>query len=135
MGHVAVAVPAGFAFASLGHHIVDAASLDKLLIELGVATDAVVHDHLGAHIFCHDGLSLGVGDKIGHMLHAVHRLETIFGHQTGVGHMTIVASGVSAMRRMTPRGVVGRHDMAVDTGGRIVGNIGMSPEQIHKQTP
>ena len=98
MGHVAVTIPAGFSIATFGHHIVDTASLDKLLVELGVATDAVVHNHLGAHIFCHDGLSLGVGDKISHMLHSVHRLKTIFGRQTGVGHMTIVASGVSAMR-------------------------------------
>lgn len=98
MGHVAVTIPAGFAFSAFGHHIVNASSLDKLLIELGVAADAVVHDHLGAHIFCHDGLSLGMGDKISHMFYSVHRLKTVFGHQTGVGHMTIVASGVSAMR-------------------------------------
>ncbi len=134
MGHVAVTVPTGFSFAAHGHHVVDAAGLDKLLVELGVASDAVVHDHLGTHVFRHDGLSLGVGDKIGHMLQAVHRLEAIFGHQTGVGHMAVVASGVSAMRRMAPRGVVGGHDMAVDAGGRIIGDIGMSPEQIHKQT-
>ena len=133
MGHVAVTVPAGFAFAALGHHIVNAASLDKLLIELGVATNAVVHDHLCAHVFCHDSLTLGMGDKISHMLHAIHRLETIFGHQTGVGHMAVVTSGISAMRRMAPRSIVGCHDVAIDTGGGVVGNIGMSPEQIHKQ--
>ena len=134
MGHVAVTVPASLAFATFGHHVVHAAGLDKLLVELRMATDAVVHDHLGTHVFSHDGLTFGVGDEIGHMFQAVHRLETILGHQVGVRHMAVVASGVSAMRRMTPRSVLGCHDMTVDAGGGVVSDISVSPEQIHEQS-
>ena len=93
MGHVAVAVPACLSLIFFGQHEVDAPGFHELLVELRMAADAIVHDYLGAGIFCHDGLSLAVSNEIGHVLHADHRLETIFHGEVLVRHMTIVASG------------------------------------------
>lgn len=101
---------------SLGLHIVNAAGLDKLGVELFVTAYAVVHDHLGTGILGHDGLPLGVGHEVGHMLHAVHALEGIVTDDVAVGYVTVVARGVTAMARMAPRGIIRTHDVAVDAG-------------------
>jgi hypothetical protein len=49
--------------------------LTNSVLSCGMTADAVVHDDLGAGVFCHDGLMLGVGDKVADVLHAVHALE------------------------------------------------------------
>lgn len=134
MGYVAVTVPAGHALAALGQHVVDAPRFDKLRVELCVTTDAVVHDYFRAGGLGTDGLMLGVGDKVSHMLHAINALEAIMSHYIAMGHVTIVARGVTPMRRMRPGSVVRGHDMAVDTSGRIVaGNIGVHSQQVEKE--
>jgi len=121
-----MAVPAGFAFACLGHHKVDASRFHKLLIELGVATDAVVHDDFGTHVFGHNGLTLAMRHEIGRVLQSVHCLEAIFGRKAGVGHMAIVARGVTSMTGVAPSGIVRGHDMAVDTGRRVIAQVSVS---------
>ena len=75
-----------------------------------------------------------VGHEISRMLETVHRLEAVFGRQAGVRHMAVVASRVASMRGMAPCGIVGRHDVAVDACRRIIGDIGVRPEQIHEQS-
>ena len=91
-----------------------------------MATDAVVHDDFGTGRLGADGLTLGAGDEIGHMLHAVDSLEAVVGHDVAVGHMAVVARGVATVRRPRPRGIVRGHDMTVDTGGGVVaGDIGV----------
>ena len=132
--HVAVTMPALDTLTALGHHVVDTARLDKLLVELRVATDAVVHDDLGAGILGHDGLTLAVGHEISGVLEAVHRLEAVFGCQAGVWYMAVVACRVTAMRGMAPCGIIWRHDVTVHAGRRVIGDIGMRPEQIHEQS-
>ena len=120
MGHIAVAVPASQSLSTLGHHVVDAPGLDKLLVELGVAADAVVHDDTCRSIFGHDGLPLGMGHEVGHVLHAVHPLEKILHGNVLVGHMAIVACRVAAMRGVRPSGIVGGHDVAVDASSGVI---------------
>ena len=115
-----MAVPTRMAFPALGLHIVDAACLDKLLVELFVTADAVVHDHLVRHRLRLNGLMLTVRDEVGYMLHAVKTFEAIVSQQIAVGHMAVVARRIASMRGVAPRGIVGRHDMTVDAGCRII---------------
>ena len=130
-----MAVPAHLTSLSLLLHVTHTARLYKLLIQLGVAAYAVVHHHLSCQRLGHWGLSLGMGHKIGRVLQSVHRLETIFQGEVLVGHMAVVTRGVSSVRGMAPRGIVRCHDVAVDAGRRVIAHeIGMRPEQIHKQS-
>ena len=101
-----MAVPAGLALAALSFHIVYASGLDKLLVELLVAADAVVHNDLVGHALCLDGLMLAVGDEISNMLHAVNTFEGIVCGDIVVGHMTVVTGHITTMGRMAPRGIV-----------------------------
>ena len=116
MGDVTMTVPTSLSLPLLCQHEIDASRLDKLLVELRMATDAIVHDDLRAGIFSHDGLPFGMGDEISHMLHAVHTLKSVFLEDILMGNMTVVAGGITPMRGMAPRGIIGCHDVAVDTG-------------------
>jgi len=139
MWHVAVTVPASLAFASLCQHVVDAAGLNKLLIELCMAADAVVHDDLGTGILGHDCLALAVCDKISHMFHSVHGLETILHDEILMWHVAVVTCGTirlvinTPMAGMAPRSIIRCHDMAVDTCGGVVAQVGMGTQQIEEQ--
>ena len=46
--HLTVTIPANLALADFGHHIIHFARIDHGRIEVGMAADAVVHDHLTA---------------------------------------------------------------------------------------
>lgn len=98
MGHIAVAIPAGFSLAFFRCLIVDLPGLYHGGIELGVTTYAVVHDDLCAGVFSHDGLSFAVRDEIGHMFHTVHPLEEIFVCDIVMWYMAIITCGVAGMR-------------------------------------
>ena len=63
-----MAVPAHLTSLSLLLHVTHTARLYKLLIQLGVAADTVVHHHLSRQRLGHRSLSLGVSHKIGRML-------------------------------------------------------------------
>lgn len=134
-----MAVPAGLSLILFCQHVVDAAGLYELLVELGMTADAVVHDYLCTGVLCHNGLVLSVGDEIGHMLHAIDGFETILHGKVLMGHMAVVASGAirlvvdASMTGMAPRGIVGCHDMAVDACGGVVAQIGVGTEQIEEQ--
>ena len=116
MWHVSVAIPAGLAISSLGHHVVDAACFHKLLIQLRVVANAVVHNHFGAAFLSRDGLPLAVGHKVSHMLHAIHAFKQILVGDIVMWHMAIIALGIATMRTVNPRGVIGCHDVTVHTG-------------------
>lgn len=134
MWHVSVTVPAGLPFATLSQHVVDSPSLNKLLVELAMTTYTVVHDDGGRGSFGFDGLALAMRHEVGHVLHAVYAFEHIVRQDVVVRHVAVVARGVTPMRRMAPCGVIGRHDVTVDTCRRVVSSyIGMHSEQIHEQ--
>ena len=102
MRDVSVAVPASFSLASLCHHVIDASSFHKLLIQLRVATNAVVHYNLGTGILGHNGLMLAVSYKISHVLKAVGGFEGIFLENIIMWNVAIVTRSVTAMARLAP---------------------------------
>jgi len=88
-----------------------------------VATNAVVHDHLGAGInglqrvcFAPDGENGGVAQPI-------FGLEVILVEDVILRHVTIVTGGVLPVRAVHPRGVIGGHEVAVHARFRLVGKI------------
>ena len=97
MGDVTMTVPTSLSLPLLCQHEIDASRLDKLLVELRMATDAIVHDDLRAGIFSHDGLPFGMGDEISHMLHAVHTFESILLEDVLVRYVAVIASCITAM--------------------------------------
>ena len=112
MRHVAVAVPACLSLIFFGQHEVDAPGFHELLVELRMAADAIVHDYLGAGIFCHEEVL--TGDVL-------------------MGNMAIVACSIARMARMKPCGIIGRHDMTVDACRRVIAQIAMSSQDVQKE--
>lgn len=134
MGYIAVAVPTGHSLSSLGFHEVNTSGLDELSIKLSVASDTVVHDDLGTRILGLNGLVLTACHKVGYMLHAVEPFKKVMGGNVAVGHVAVVACGITAMRGMRPCSIVRSHDVAVHTGSRVVaGYVRVHPEQIEEQ--
>lgn len=134
MGYIAVAVPTGHSLSSLGFHEVNTSGLDELSIKLSVASDTVVHDDLGTRILGLNGLVLTSCHKVAYVLHAVEPFKKVMGGNVAVGHVAIVACGITAMRGMRPCSIVRSHDVAVHTGSRVVaGYVRVHPEQIEEQ--
>lgn len=51
-----------------------------------------------------------------------------------MGHMTVVTGGIPTMRRVAPGGIIGAHNVAIDTrGGIIAHQISMHSEQVGEQ--
>ena len=136
VGNIPVAIPAGLPFAGLRHHVIYLPGLHQRCRELRMAADAVVHDDLRAGILGGGNLRLAEGDECRCMLHSVHPLESIFPDDILMGDMAVIArdSLPTAMGRVIPSGIIGLHDVAVDTGRRIVPNqIGMETHQIKEK--
>ena len=106
VGHVAVAIPAGFPFVALGVHVGDAPRVDKLGIEGGVAAHAVFHDYLSALVDGLDGLTLLARDELVDVVHTVLPLEEVFAEDVVVRYVAVVARGVAGVGAVHPRGVV-----------------------------
>ena len=97
MWHIAVAVPAGFAFTNVGHHEVNLTRLYQFGVQLGMATYAVVHYHLRRCRLSLWHLTLVAGDEGQYMLHAVGTLEEIFSGNVFVRHVAVVARCVTSV--------------------------------------
>jgi hypothetical protein len=69
------------------------------------------------------------GENCG-MPQAVLCFEIVFVQKVVVGHMAIVAICNLAMGTMRPCGILGSHDMAVNTGGRLIGQIRCGPRDM-----
>ena len=132
--HIAVAVPAGFSGIALDVHVSDAPRIDQFGVEGGVTPHAVFHDDLSALVDGADGLSLLARDKLVNVVHAVFAFEEILPKDIVVRHVAVVARGVAGVRPMHPRGVVGAHDVAVDTGRGVISQVGVKPEQIEEKS-
>ena len=133
MWHVAVTVPTSHAFSALSHHVIDTARAYELLVELGVATYAVVHYHPCAGIFGGYCLPLLKGYELANMVHAVFRLEVILGEDVVVRHVAVVACGIAAMRGVHPRGVIGCHDVTVYACRGVVSEVGVHSQEVHEK--
>ncbi len=141
MGHTPMTVPTHLAACGQLLHIAQATSLHKFCIQLRVTADTVVHHHLTRQLLGLDGLMLHVTHEISCVLQAVNRLETIIYGEILMGHVTIITGGTvrllvdTSVRGVAPCSIVRCHDVAVDTGRRVVAyKISMRPEQIHKQS-
>ena len=95
---------------------------------------AVFHDDLSALVDGADGLSLLARDKLVNVVHAVFAFEEILPKDIVVRHVAVVARGVTGVRPMHPRGIVGGHDVAVDTGRGVISQVGVKPEQIEEKS-
>ena len=120
MGYVAVAVPASLTLIALDIHVGDAPCIDDLSIEGSMAPHAVLHDDLCTLVDGLYSLSLLSRDELIHVVHTVLALEVILSEDIVMRYVAVVASGITSMRAMHPRGVVRGHDVAVDTGRGIV---------------
>ena len=120
MRNIPVAIPTCLALPSLRHHVVDTTRLDKFLVQLRMTTDAIIHNDLCAAILSHDRLTLTACHEICHVLHAIHALEGVMRHDVAIRDVTVVAGHIPCMGRTAPCRIIGRHDMAVHAGRRII---------------
>lgn len=133
MGDVTVAIPARLSLAYLRQHEVYLSRLDELGVELRMATDAVVHYHLRTGRVRLYHLRLAFGEERRHVLHSVNAFERPFLHRIFVRNVAVIARSVAGMGAMKPGSIIGCHDMTIDACCRVVSEICMCPEHIHKQ--
>ena len=107
--------PASFPLPGERHLMVDTAGADKFGVQLRMATNAVVHNDLGATVKCLDGLRFAAHGENRRMTQAVHTFEKPFPGEALVGYVAIVAGGVANMRTVVPSGVIRSHDVAIHT--------------------
>lgn len=128
-----MAVPACLSVADEGHHVVYPADIHKLVGQLRMATDAIIHNDLRTGFLGLDGLRFAFSEKGTYVLHAVHSLKHPFLYHILMRDMAIVASGIPAVGAVHPGCIIGSHDVAVDTCRRVISQISVRPEKIHKQ--
>jgi hypothetical protein len=98
-----------------------------------MATDAIIHNDLRTCCLGLDSLRFAFSEKGTHVLHAVHAFESPFLYYILMRDMAIVASGIPAVGAVHPGCIIGSHDVAVDTCRRVISQISVRPEKIHKQ--
>lgn len=86
----------------------------KLLVELCVAPNAVLVDHLSAFGDCLHRLWFVAQSKDVGVAKSVHRLKLVFVEYIVVRYVTVVAVGEPCMRAVAPCGIVGFHHVTVD---------------------
>ena len=133
MRYIAVTIPADFAFAYSRHHVIDLASIDQCGVEVGVTTNAIVHDDLVSSLTGTWSLTFAVSNKLGNMIEAISSLEEVLAYNVLVRYMTVVAGGITRMARMEPRGIVGCHDVAIDTSRRVVAQITVGSKNVQEE--
>jgi hypothetical protein len=120
MGHISVAIPASFPLVTLDVHVGDTSGVDDFGVEGSMTAYTVLHDDLCTLVDGLYSLSLLSRDELIHVVHTVLALEVILSEDIVMRYVAVVASGITSMRAMHPRGVVRGHDVAVDTGRGIV---------------
>ena len=113
-------VPAGHLRPVSDRCAVEHPCLDKLLIELRVATDTVFVDYLLTLGDCLHTLWLSPHREDVGVPEPVCRLEEVLPHKAVVRDVAVVAGGLCAVRAVHPGGIVGLHDVAIDAGRRVV---------------
>lgn len=125
-----MAIPTSHAVLSLQCHVIQLSGIDKLRIQLFMATNTIVHNHLRTHRMSLYHLSLAIGHKYGYMLHPIQTLECPFLHKVFLWHMTIITRCITPVRTMHPRRIIWRHDVTIHTCRWFIRKIGMSTKQI-----
>jgi hypothetical protein len=103
---------------------------------LFVASDAIILHNFYPGLEDPDNLRFIPKCEDRGMPQTVFCLEVILVDKVIVWHMTVVAVGHVPMGTVAPGCILGSHDVAVHTGGRIVGQVRISPggpedEQSH----
>ena len=106
----------------------------KVMVAVTVRPDCpgnrgMTRDTVGLHPFCSivtdlNPLGKGIHGKGTGVFPAVPHLGHIFINDTGSGKMTLDTGDVPGMRTMLPCRIRSVHDMTVDTGLWILGQIG-----------
>lgn len=118
----AVALPAKFPLAMFDvfrRHRLERDAADQR----PVTAFAVFFNDSNASLFGSDNLRLHVKSKHGRMPKPVHRFEGILVKHVIVRDMAVIADRNPPVTAVLPGHVFRPHDMAVDTGFRIVGKV------------
>jgi hypothetical protein len=95
-----------------------------------MAPQAVVLYHLFSFLLDKDYLGFLSQGKHGGMPETVLGLKIVLIKHVVVRDVTVVARGPLPVRAVTPGGILRGHNVAVYTGGRIVGQVGIGPGDI-----
>jgi len=100
---------------------------------LGVATPAIFLDHRHGPARKPNRLRLPPHRENRGVPQAVFRGKPIVGQQRRMRHVAIVAGGRPGVAAMLPRGVLGRHHMAVHAVFWNVKEVGRRPRDVHHE--
>ena len=132
MRDIAVTIPTSLSFSYLRQHIIYLSRLHKLRIQLCMATDTVIHNHLrtgvrvpvspAAHFSWETPLRASFRQSPWMSTSLPRFREEHDSHY----------KYIPGMRTMKPGCIIRRHDMAIHTCCRIISQICMCPKHIHK---
>ena len=133
MRHIAVTIPASFTHSMLCRlNISNHTRFYKILVQLTMTTDTIVHNHLIAFSSWPNSHRFAAHRKNIRMIQTIFGFKKIFPGNIFVRDMAIVAIGPHRMRTVHPRVVIRGHDMAIDTSRRIVREVRIGPGNINR---
>ena len=100
-----------------------------------VAADAVVLNDLHRRLTGFDHFRLCPQRENRGVIKAIFGFEIVLVKDIVVGHMAVIATGHFPMGTARPSDILGRHDMAIDTGLGIIGKIGSGIAQLQHVKP
>src|SRR5690554_391914 len=101
----------------------------ELRVQLFVAPDAVVHDHLRVQLDGLHRLVFGTHREYRRVPDSIDSFHDVLAHYIILRHMALVAGGPLAVRAMHPRRVIGSHHVAIHASGRVVREIAIRPRR------
>jgi hypothetical protein len=85
-----------------------------------MTADTILMYHISSGLMNKNYLWFKPEGKHGCVAHSVFGLKKVFVENVVVRYMAIVAIGVFAVRTVPPGGILRRHNMAIDTGFRLI---------------
>lgn len=134
MGDIPVAFPAG-SVRTIGCMVCDKGfhfGIGHLVL---MASDAIGLNDFDGRLSGSDDLRLSSHGKYRGVIESVFGFEEIFVSYVVMGYMAVIAAGYFPMGAVSPGDVLGLHDMAIDTGLGIVGEVGGGIGKIKQEKP
>jgi hypothetical protein len=98
-----------------------------------MATNAILMNHISSGFMNKNNLRFQTKGKHRSMTHSIFRLEKILVEHVVVWHVALVTIGVLPVRTVVPGGILRRHNVAVDTGFRIIRQIRIGFAHVKKE--
>ena len=121
--HISVTVPAGLPRLLFDLHRADTTGMDKLLVELRVATHTVLINDRPALRYGLHRLRLSSHREDIRVTETILRFEKVLVEDRGVWYVAVVARSMDSVRTVAPGCIIRLHDMTIDADRGFVAEV------------